>query len=156
MYLQILVYCLGLIVTSIVFALLEIQIEGPVGWAKNLPTWRIDNKLVRFFYSGKPLTGYHFYTIVFIFLMTHAPWFIGLAVPTWRGEARILSFNILFWVLEDFLWFVLNPAFGLKKFRKENIWWHAPAWWWVMPRDYWFGLFAGVAMFVASVWQFHA
>ena len=54
-----------------------------------------------------------------------------------RGEARALSFTLLLWFVEDFLWFVFNPKWGVRRFRRDQIWWHAPKWWWFMPRDYW-------------------
>jgi hypothetical protein len=108
-------------IAAVLFALLEIQIEGPHGWAASLPTWRVDNRWTRLFYSSKPLTGYHLYTQLFALALVHLPFALRMAPLTWRMEARVLSFFILFWVLEDFLWFLLNPAFGLKRFRPENI-----------------------------------
>ena len=119
------------------FALLEVQIEGPHGWAVSLPTWRIENRWTRIFYSGKPLTAYHLYVQLFMLALVHLPFAFGAVPLTWHMEARVLSFFMLFWVIEDFLWFLFNPAFGLKRFRSEHIWWHAPTWWWIMPRDYW-------------------
>src|SRR4051812_4427103 len=106
--------------------MVEIQIEGGQGWAAHLPTWRIENRWTRLFFRSRPLTGYHFYAHLFVLSMVHAPFGLGLAPFTWRGEARVLAFLILFWIAEDFLWFVLNPSFGLRKFRKQHIWWHAP------------------------------
>lgn len=38
-------------------------------------------------------------------------------------------------MLEDFLWFVLNPAFGLVKFRPGHIPWHK-YWLFFAPVDY--------------------
>ena len=139
-----------LMAASALFALVEIQIEGPNGWATSLPTWRVDNKWTRRFYSGKPLTGYHLYIQLFTLTSVHLPFAIGLLPLTWRAEARVLSFFILFWVLEDFLWFILNPAFGLKRFRAEHIWWHAPTWWWIMPRDYWIFTPIGICLYTLS------
>jgi len=46
-------------------ALLEIEIEGPSGWAKNLPTKRI--KLFWYQKAGKDLTGYHLILQVFYY-----------------------------------------------------------------------------------------
>lgn len=63
----------------------------------------------------------------------------------------MLSFFILFWILEDWLWFVLNPAYGIRKFRKEHVWWHAKDWWWIMPRDYWIFLPVGIWLLVISL-----
>ncbi|MBI2193083.1 MAG: hypothetical protein HYU36_13980 [Planctomycetes bacterium] len=138
------------VLTAGLFALVEIQIEGPHGWAASLPTWRIEGGWTRWLLGSKPLTGYHFYLLLFIFFLLHFPFAIGLLSPSLRAEARILSFMILFWIAEDFLWFVLNPAFGLKRFRRDRIPWHAPAWWWIMPRDYW--LYTPVA-FALYAWS---
>jgi hypothetical protein len=83
---------------------------------------------------------------IFVLLMVHVPLVLDTAAWTWGMELRVASFYILFFIAEDFLWFVLNPAFGIRRFRKEHVWWHAPTWWWVMPRDYWvFGMLAGFA-----------
>jgi len=131
-------------------AALEVQIEGPHGWAANLPTWRIDNRFTRAMLSGRPLTGYHFYLFSFVFLFVHWPFMSGLTHWTVAGEMHVLSFNLLFWVLEDFLWFIFNPAFGLAKFHYLEVWWHAPTWWWIAPRDYWVMTTIGLILYVAS------
>jgi hypothetical protein len=119
------------------FALLEIQIEGGAGWAANLPTWRVENRWTRLFFSSRPLTGYHLYVHLWVLVMVHLPFALGFAPASWAGEARILAFLVFFWIAEDFLWFVLNPEFGIRRFTRGHIWWHAPTWWWIAPRDYW-------------------
>ena len=144
-------FVLGLFAVSLLFALVEIHIEGGHGWAANLPTWRVENRWTRLFYGNRPLTGYHLYVQLFVLVMAHAPWFLDLAPLTWRGEARVLAFVILFWIVEDFLWFVINPAYGVRKFRRAHVWWHAPTWWWIMPRDYWLFLPVGVFLFCLSL-----
>lgn len=136
--------------SALSFALLEIQIEGRAGWASNLPTWRIENEWTRRFFSARPLTGYHLYVHLVILCFCHAPYALGFVAPSWAAEARILAFLIFFWVAEDFLWFVLNPAYGLHKFRREHVWWHAPTWWWIMPRDYWIFTPLAATLYVLS------
>lgn len=140
-----------LIITSILFALVEIQIEGSEGWAAKLPTWKIENKWTRKFYGARPLTGYHLYVQLFLFFLIHIPFGLNIVPFNFMIELRLLSFMILFWVLEDFLWFVINPAFGLKKFKPEFIWWHAPNWYKFMPRDYWIFIPVGLILYVVSV-----
>ena len=147
-----LIYLSYLLIAAFVFARLEIEIEGPDGWAANLPTWRICNKWTNLLYGSRPLTGYHLWVQAFVFVLVHAPFGMGFAKWSWMGEMRVIGFLILFFLVEDFLWFVLNPAFGLKKFRREHIWWHAPTWWWIMPRDYWVFGALGLAMYSASYW----
>lgn len=137
MWLNHLLFVIGLLVSAYLFALVEIQIEGREGWAAGLPTWRIDNKFTRLLNGNRPLTGYHVYLHLFVLSMLHSPFALGLAVPSWRAEARIFAFLILFWTVEDFLWFVANPAYGLKRFTPKHIPWHRRSWWGIMPRDYW-------------------
>jgi hypothetical protein len=143
-------FFVSVIAASAVFALLEIQIEGSDGWASGLPTWRFQNAWTRLLFGARPVTGYHFYFQIFLLILLHLPYGLSLISPTWAAELRILAFLLLFWVVEDFLWFVLNPAFGLGGFRRENVHWHAQTWWGIMPRDYWIFSPIGLIAYVAS------
>jgi len=136
--------------SAIAFAKLEIQIEGEAGWARNLPTWRVDNRWTRALLGGRELTGYHLWCHVFVLVMAHAALLNGNDW-TWRHEARVVAFIILFWILEDFLWFVFNPRFGIAAFTAERVWWHRGAWWLVMPREYWIGIPAGIGAYAYSI-----
>jgi hypothetical protein len=144
------VFVLFLSAAATAFALLEIQIEGAAGWAAGLPTWRRDNRWTRVLLGGRPLTGYHLYCPIFVLIAVHLPFGLGLATWTLHGEARAVAFLILFWILEDFLWFVLNPRYRVRGFRKERAAWHASAWWWIMPREYWIFLPVSVALYLWS------
>ncbi|VVB65020.1 Uncharacterised protein [uncultured archaeon] len=149
-----LIFWAYLVLVSATLALLEIQIEGANGWAKCLPTWRMENKLTRMIMGGKPLTGYHVFLIAFVVLLAHIPYFLGLAIPSVPIELRLISFIILLFIIEDFLWFVLNPAYGIKKFKPKYIWWHASSWWWIMPRDYYvFGLIGVFLYYISQILQ---
>ncbi len=134
-----------LVVLAFLFAKVEIEIEGGDGWAAKLPTWRIQNRLTELFYGGRPLTGYHLWVQLFVLVFCHVPYAYG--VPrTLRNEALVVSFMILFWIVEDFLWFVVNPRFGIRKFKAREIWWHEKAWWLIAPREYF--LMGGLAVFL--------
>jgi hypothetical protein len=143
-------FVLTLCVASLLFALIEIQIEGPDGWASALPTWRYERSWTRRLLGARAVTGYHLYVHLFVLLIAHLPYALGLVRPSMPAELRILSFVILFWVLQDFLWFVLNPAFGIRRFHPAHVWWHAPNWWWIMPRDYWIFTPLGVGLYLLS------
>lgn len=118
-----------------VFAMVEIQIEGAAGWAANLPTWRIEHHwLLECVWGGRPLTGYHAWVFLFMMLVFHLGFFIH-GRPGIRLELRVLGSLALFWILEDFLWFVFNPAFGLSKFNPQGIPWHHH-WLLGVPTDY--------------------
>ena len=124
---------------ALLFALVEIEIEGADGWAINLPTWyRRKPGYARLFglvMSGKPLTGYH----AVMFLIPLCAFHMGLAFgQAWSlgVEARIISAYLLWNVTWDFLWFLLNPTYGWRRFRRGQIWWHSKRWIGRMPIDY--------------------
>lgn len=109
-------------------AKLEIQIEGKDGWAKNLPTWRAKNKLTSLLQNEYPFTGYHFWAGATVITFIHLPFFIGFQWSL-HTELKLLSMFILIATLEDFLWFVFNPSFGIKKFNSKFVPWHR----WIGP-----------------------
>jgi hypothetical protein len=134
---------------SFFFAQVEIQIEGPAGWAKNLPTWRVERHwLLDIFWSGRAMTGYHAWVFPFIALAFHLTVFLR-GHWSWPLEARIVAMIMLFWVIEDAFWFILNPAFGWHKFSPAHASWHK-YWWSGLPVDYWISTAIGVALFVGS------
>jgi hypothetical protein len=97
------------------FARVEVEIEGEAGWAANLPTWRIEEHLLLdIFWGGRALTGYHLWMFSFIGLVFHFPLFF-MGQWSWQLEATIMASIMLFWIVEDYLWFVINPAFGWRR-----------------------------------------
>jgi len=119
----------------VIFANLEIQIEGKDGWAKNLPCWRIEKGWLLKLSGGRPLTGYHFYLWVFLSTIAHLPVFF---VPwSLRLESLILGFLAELLLLEDLFWFIFNPHYGIKNFRKGRIPWHK-RWWGPLPDFFWY------------------
>ncbi|WP_175945332.1 hypothetical protein [Caballeronia sp. BCC1704] len=131
------------------FANVEIQIEGSAGWAANLPTWRIEHHwLLDIFWGGRPMTGYHAWVFPFMALFFHLP-AIFFARWSWRIEARIVACIMAFWLIEDFLWFVLNPAYGLARFDPLHVPWHKH-WIAFAPTDYWTMSAAACVLFFVS------
>jgi len=120
-----------LFLIALALAHLEIQIEGPHGWAEKLPTWRWDGPGVRR-WLGKPVTGYHLYLMTVILLLLHLPQFYG---GSWEREADLLAMFFLLTVIWDLLWFACNRHFGLARFRKGEVWWF-PTWALGVPRPY--------------------
>jgi hypothetical protein len=121
---QLLVTIASVVVLAYFFAQAEIHIEGDAGWAANLPTWRIENHwLLDIFWGGRAMTGYHAWIFLFIAIFFHFP-LLFMAQWSWQLEARVLACIMLFWITEDLLWFVINPAFGLKRFTPEYAIWH--------------------------------
>lgn len=131
-------FMLYLFALCFILALLEIQIEGANGWASGLPTWRIESSWLLRLTSGKTLTGYHVWFNSLLILWLHLPfWFVPWS---WASELTIVGTYFLMAVQWDFLWFVLNPHFGLGRFSKKHIMWFRN-WYCGVPRDYYAGLF---------------
>ena len=120
---------------SAVFALMEIQIEGTGGWAENLPTWKVKNPFRKILGWPTLLDGYHFWMWVLMMLIFHSPFFFGFAFNL-TNELLVIEMFLFFAVIEDFLWFVFNPGWGIKKFFTREIPWH-PRKIMFLPQNYW-------------------
>ena len=124
---------------ALCLAILEIQIEGKYGWAEKLPCWRKTDfgKIFRFFNEvindGRPLTGYH----LALNLVWISVWHLTFIFIPWNAPAELFICGVimLFYTLEDFLWFVFNPHYGIRKFKKGGFWWHKT---WLGPVPSWY------------------
>jgi hypothetical protein len=130
---------------AVVLAYLEVQIEGAHGWATALPTWRTTDPRVTWIFGGRPVTGYHLALNLLLLLFLHWP----VMFSRWSvvHEGRVLSSYLLLAVIWDFLWFVLNPHFGLSRFDAEHVWWFS-SWLLGLPRDYYAGLVLSLALWM--------
>jgi hypothetical protein len=145
---------------ALLFAFVEIEIEGPHGWAERLPTWfritPIYARIYGFAMRGKPLTGYHL-VMFFLPLWSFHIGFVGGLPWTWAAEATALSSYVVWVVIWDLLWFVLNPRYGWNRFRRGEVWWHKGPWFGRFPIDYYSALgtsfvFAASAYFSTGRW----
>jgi hypothetical protein len=140
-------FTLYLFAICLVLALLEVQIEGANGWASALPTWRIEPKWLLRLTSGKAITGYHIWLNSLLILWLHLPFWFG---PwSWAGELMIAGTYFLMAVEWDFLWFVLNPHFGVSRFSRAHVGWFRN-WYWGIPREYYIGLILSLAAWMAA------
>ncbi|TAL18399.1 hypothetical protein EPN96_01120 [bacterium] len=133
------------------FAKAEIQIEGANGWASNLPTWRVEGHvLLGLFWGGRTLTGYHAWIFSFMALVFHTPLILSgkFARKLW---SRSLGSLMLFWIAEDFIWFALNPAYGIAKLAPQFVPWHKN---WLLgwPSDYLTFSTLGALLILYSLW----
>jgi hypothetical protein len=122
---------------AVALAYLEVQIEGPDGWAGKLPTWRSNDPALTWIFGGRPVTGYHVGLNVLLLLLLHWPF----AFKKWSlvDEARVLQAFACLGVVWDFLWFVLNPAYGLHRYDAAHVWWFKH-WLLGVPVDYFVGI----------------
>jgi len=148
---DLILHIFALFIFCLILAALEVQIEGKAGWASKLPTWkpasfRWYSRLYRRVMSEKDMTGYHLLVFSLVFFFLHYPYFVG---KTWNLPSELTTIALFFLVtiIWDFLWFVLNPNYGLSHFRSKNIWWHKK-WFLFMPVDYYFGFIVSVLFYV--------
>lgn len=103
---------------ALLFSLLEIEIEGKNGWGKKIPTFTIKKGIFKNF------TFYHL--IMNLIVITTNTFHIFLYQGFSKRTLMYAIYNVILWFFtEDFLWFVLNPYFTLKKYNKESISWHS-------------------------------
>ena len=124
-----------MLLMALLLACWEIQIEGKDGWASKSPGWRIAKGWPVRLTGGLPITGYHVFMTLFMIAIVHLPLFFA----SWnsRLESLLIGFYVGMVLIEDFLWFVLNPYYGIRNFKKGKIWWHKQ-WWGPVPALYWF------------------
>lgn len=142
---------------AILIAGMEVEIEGKFGWMEKMPTPYIVTgwpaKIWSFFQGGRPLTIYHLYIMMLALLISHMP-FVGIIFYggiEWSMARELTTLAIFFvWIVTwDFAWFVLNPYYGVKNFKKYKIWWHSKNPWigGLFPLDY---LIAGIISIVSA------
>ena len=126
---------------AFLYALLEIEMEGKEGWAKNLPTP---------VFLGE-FTLYHVLMNIIVVLTILKVYFHQLA-----DTANSIFFIAAWFLIEDFMWFVYNPFFTLKKYTKKDIWWHARQPWFLgIPIHNWIGLAVmGISYYFSKNKQF--
>jgi hypothetical protein len=106
------------IVAFCFLAFAEAEVEGKYGGG---------GKNAKFFKFG-PITvrRYHFY-----FLYVSIPLFLFLSVIaagfSWKLVGILASGALIGGIFEDFLWFVVNPNYGIKKFNSKDAYWLR--WW---------------------------
>lgn len=128
-------YIVGyIVVLAMLYAFWEVQIEGKHGWGEKLPCWRKETWLTEKL-CGKnvPLTSYHIGLMAFMIAVFHLVFFF---IP-WNISAEFFISGLFleFIILADFFWFAINPHFGLKKFKKSEIWWWKK---WLGPVPSWY------------------
>jgi hypothetical protein len=93
----------------------------------------------------RPLTGYHVFAFTIPLVIVHLPFGFGL---DWSVAAELGQLAIFFAlaVIWDYLWFVNNPAYTVKRFRRGNVWWFDVPWIWRFPLDYYTGIALSIVL----------
>lgn len=138
-----------IIIFAFLIAKLEGNIEGAYPWAKKLPTKRYKNWLTNYIFDDKEITGYHIWLFSTLFLLFHYHFLIETSWSI-KDELVTLSAFMIFVILEDFLSIILNPYFGIRKFKHKYLTWH-PHWIGFIPLSYIQGLILSALLFSLSV-----
>ena len=59
-------------------------------------------------------------------VILHLPFGYG-ADWSWAAEVMVVATYMAFAIGWDYLWFILNPAYGLRRFRRGGVWWYSGA-----------------------------
>jgi hypothetical protein len=133
-----------MIILAFLHALQETQIEGNAGWARHLPTFRISTFVTKLLLN-KEITGYHIFMLSMWIVIFHGIYlFQPINVKT---ELTILGLLNWYFIIEDFLFFVVNPHYGIKKFKKGHISWHK-RFFCFLPVSYWWGMIIGTGLLI--------
>jgi hypothetical protein len=113
-----------------------VQEAGPVGRTYGLAMGR------------RPLTGYHVYAFTIPMLVLHLPFVAGVDWTLARELLAIATYFALA-VVWDYPWFVLNPAYTVRRFERGKVWWFEVPWIWRFPLDYYVGV--GLSVLLAAL-----
>lgn len=107
-----------IIVALASFSVVEAYQEGPQGWKLN-PKWFRLRLTKKYF-----LTAYH--VVMFLFLFPVFIFVLPLYLVGWSMHLfAVLLFSYLVGiVVEDFLWFVVNPEFAFSKWNPFHTSWY--------------------------------
>lgn len=132
-----------MIILAFFHSLQETQIEGKNGWSRHLPTFRINIFLTKLL-IGKDISGYHIFMLIMWFVIFHGIFLF----QSWtlKTEYMIMGFFSCYWVIEDFLFFIVNPHYGIKSFRPNKIDWHRRWVFNIIPVSYVWGIILGVTL----------
>jgi len=116
------------IVFASIWASIAVQSEGKDGSGKKLPTKP---------FLGTSFTWYRVLNITMTFLVSF--------------EIVKYSWDLPFWIaatflIKDYMWFMINPNFGVSKFNKEDIPWHT--WVFRLPITHWI---CGLVMIATAI-----
>jgi hypothetical protein len=95
--------------------------------------------------ANRPLTGYHVFAFTIPLVVLHLPFTLGVDW-SFAAELRTIATYFLIAVIWDYLWFVLNPAYTVDRFRRGSVWWFPRAWIWRFPIDYYASIGLSVAL----------
>lgn len=128
---------------GLLWALVMASAEGPIGWGTQAHQWKIQSnhwlaKIFKIINGGRPLHLLPMFAVTtFIISFLFLPlWNYAHGLPfTLINWGELITYSVIFIWAEDFYWFLVNPYYGLSKFKKEFIPWH-PNWFFRIPTDY--------------------
>ena len=118
------------LLSGLIYSLIEIEIEGPNGWCEKLPTCNFV-KL-----GSKNMILYHIYMLIYLTITYISMYTFTYNSISIENVCNVVSNISLFLMVEDVLWFSLNPYYTIGKYTKEDITWHSnQPWIFSVPLD---------------------
>lgn len=108
-----------------IFSWLEVEMEGKHGWAVNLPTSCA--------FGG--WTWYHIAMNMIVLLTIAGCTQLYDGVFKWNYSKYVATgvlyvFRVAVWFcVEDIMWFVINAQYGIRRYTKNDVFWHADKIW---------------------------
>jgi hypothetical protein len=161
LWVRVLLNTLFWFVLALLFAATYASIEtGP--YAQSLPVWRPEPNIwwVKLLYwvpnLGRPVNGLDTFGLLFLGATCL------LLIPIWNALhhrpvsgsefLELLAYFITIAVIEDWVWYAINPNAGLKHFNEASLpRWMYKAWLFGFPDQYWQGAFASYIALWGSV-----
>ena len=135
------------IIYATLYSILEIEIEGKDGWAINLPTFKINSGIFTNF------TFYHIVMNIIVIGTNMYPIYLLKGVDETYIDIFLQSIYMitLWFFIEDFEWFILNPHYTIKNYG-PNIPWHSNQRWFLgkripMHNVISYGIMSGIAYY---------
>lgn len=146
---------------ALLFAATYASVEG-APYSEGLPVWRPDPTLwwVRLLFwfpnLGRPVNGMDTFGLLFLgtaCLLLIPVWnaMHGRQTPKWEA-LELIAYFVAVAVVEDWVWYAINPHEGFKRFNAGMLpkWMYA-SWFWGFPSQYWEGLLVSYAAILGSV-----
>src|SRR4029079_2266901 len=102
--------------------------------------------------GGGPLPGSRVFALVTRLGVLPLPFVSGI---DWSLAGELVTIGTYFAlaVVWDYLWFVLNPAYTVHRFRKGSVWWFEKPWIGPFPIDYYSGVALCMALSALGAWS---
>ena len=127
---------------------IEIEIEGGYGWARAAADLVSQARARRPGARDGPPAAHRLPRVRVHDPARHRPPPVRVRAFKWSVAAEFSQLAVFFAlaVIWDYIWFVMNPAYTVRRFRRDDVWWFQVPWIWRFPLDYYVGIGVSIAL----------